>query len=105
MMKTLLKIVFIGVMTVLLGMAAATAKEKDPSVTTSSKSKSLYTIKANKKFVGAQVEIIQADGNVISKQILAKRKMIIDFDDVRLGAYKIRISKGNQTREYVYEKK
>ncbi|MBT1705563.1 hypothetical protein KK060_19895 [Fulvivirgaceae bacterium PWU20] len=102
-MKTLLKIVVLCVLTVLLTLAAK-AKGKDPESGDKSKN-SLYVLKTDKRFIGAQVEIIQPNGDVISKQILQKRKMIIAFDEARLGAYIIRVSKDGKTREYKYEKK
>jgi hypothetical protein len=77
-------------------------KDKEPIPV---KTKNLFVFKTDKKFVGAQIEVVQANGNIIAKQVLLKRKMIVDFDNVKLGAYTIRITKGNQIQEFQYEKK
>jgi hypothetical protein len=69
------------------------------------KMKNVFVYKANRKFVGATVEIISANGIVITSSHLQKRKLIIDFGDVRLGAYTIRVSKGKEVEEIVYIKK
>lgn len=103
-MKTLVKIFFLGVLTVLLSYAAM-AKDisgKDPI---NGKDKNLYVIKTDKKFVGAKVEIVQANGTVIAEQILQRRKMIVDFDDMKMGSYTIRIKKGDEVKEMTFTKK
>ena len=102
-MKTLVKIFFLGLLTVLLSYAAM-AKDisgRDPITGKDN----LVVIKTDKKFVGAKVEIVQANGIVIAEQILQKRKMIIDFDDMKMGAYTIRIKKGDEIKELTFTKK
>jgi hypothetical protein len=69
------------------------------------KHKDLFTVKTNRKFVGAKVEILASNGNVVTSQILQKRKVIIDFGDIKYGTYTIRISKGGQIKEFQYDKK
>lgn len=69
------------------------------------KNKNLFTLKAEKDFVGAQVEIYNSKGEMITSQSLQKRKMVIDFDDAHLGTYTIKIVKGETEREYQYTKK
>jgi len=49
------------------------------------------------------VEILYS-GDVVTTQTLFKRKMIIDFCEMKRGAYTIRISKGARTQEYQYHK-
>ena len=104
-MRTLIKIIFAGVLTVLLSMAA-TAKEPvkkwEPA---GSKNKNLIVYKADKKMIGGKVEILQANGVVLAEQILQKRKLLIDFNSMRLGEYTIRITKGDEVREFTFEKK
>jgi hypothetical protein len=103
-MKTLVKLIFLGALTVLLTIAAM-AKEPVRKGDPDSKDKSLFVLKADKKFVGARVEIIQPNGSIIAEQILQKRKMIIDFDDVKSGSYTIRLVKGEKIQEFTYDKK
>ncbi len=67
--------------------------------------KSLFTLKAEKQFVGAQVEIYNASGELITTQSLQKRKMVIDFGDAMLGLYTIKVVKGDSKQEFKYLKK
>ena len=69
------------------------------------KDKTLFVFKTDKKFVGAMVEVIYANGDVVTSQRLEKRKMVIDFADVKSGDYMIRITKGKRVEEFYYEKK
>ena len=77
----------------------------DPVAVKEVKEKNLVVFKAQKKLIGASVEVIHSSGDVVTAQILAKRKMIIDFSDVKEGLYTIRISKGNNIQEFGYAKK
>lgn len=70
-----------------------------------SKYKNLFVFKTEKKLVGAKVEVLSENGEVVTSQVLQKRKMIIDFCDVRYGTYTIRVTKGENVKEYQYTKK
>ena len=67
--------------------------------------KNLFMLKADKELVGANVEIYNASGELITMQSLQKRKMVIDFGDAGLGLYTIKIVKGEAKQEYKYLKK
>jgi hypothetical protein len=69
------------------------------------KYKNLFVFKTEKKLVGAKVEVLSENGQVVTSQVLQKRKMIIDFCDVRYGTYTIRVTKGENVKEYQYIKK
>jgi hypothetical protein len=69
------------------------------------KGKTLFVFKTDRKFIGATVEVIFANGEVITSQKLEKRKMMIDFADVKAGDYTIRVTKGKRVEEFYYEKK
>jgi hypothetical protein len=103
-MKMVVKIIFFCALTVLLTIAAM-AKDPVSKHDPNSKDKGLFVLKADKKFIGAMVQVVQPNGNVIAEQILQKRKMIIDFEDVKSGSYTIRLVKGDSKREYTYNKK
>ena len=105
-MKTLFKILFLGVITVLLTMAAM-AKEKDPLRLRplNDKDKNLFVFKADRDWVGAKVEILRENGSVIAEQVLTRRKLVIDFKDITSGSYTIRLVKGETVQELSYEKK
>ena len=69
------------------------------------KHKSLFVVKADREFVGANVQVFYSNGNLITAQKLQKKKMIIDFEDAKMGTYTIRVTKGGKTKEFEYIKK
>lgn len=103
-MKTLIKILFLCVLSVLLTMAANANDRKDDRKPANDKNKNLFVVKADKNLVGAKVEILKSNGSIVAGQILTKRRLVIDFNDVKLGAYTIRIVKGDQVQEFIYTK-
>ena len=72
--------------------AAARANVIDPPA-----HKNLFTLKTEKEFIGAQVEVYNFNGELITSQSLQKRKMVIDFADVLDGTYTIKVVKGEET--------
>jgi hypothetical protein len=105
-MKTLIKILFLCVLTALLTFAAMAGPTSDGGKfkLVSDKDKNLFVLKADKNLIGARVEIVQANGNVIAEQVLTRRKLVIDFHDIKKGAYTIRIAKGDRIQEFTYLK-
>jgi hypothetical protein len=103
-MKTLLKILFLGLLTVLLTIAAMAKGSTDPVKRVADKDKGFFVFKADKKLLGAKVEIRQANGSLIAEQLLTKRKLVIDFHGIKSGAYTIRIVKGDKIQELNYYK-
>lgn len=102
-MKTLFKSLFV---LALLTASAAQATPLDEAVdVVPSKYKNLFVFKAERKLVGATVEVYYSNGDLVTTHTLEKRKMIIDFCDVKFGEYVIRIKKGNAVEEYHYVKK
>jgi hypothetical protein len=104
-MRPLTKILLITLISLLLVSYRGFAGSTDTVKSEGPKLKNYFVFKTNKKFLGATVEIISERGNVITSSHLLKRKLIIDFGDVKLGAYTIRLSKGNARQEFVYIKK
>ncbi|MFZ6009527.1 MAG: hypothetical protein ACOYXT_04205 [Bacteroidota bacterium] len=88
---------------VLTTVISVTAKDGVEPVPT--RYKNLFVFKTERKFVGAKVEVLYSNGDVITVQTLQKRKMIIDFCDVKHGAYTVRVTKGNNVKEFKYVKK
>ena len=68
------------------------------------KHKSLFVFKAQKKLIGGQVEIFSSNGDLLTTQMLYKKKMVIDFNDVRFGVYTIRVTKGGEIKEFHFVK-
>jgi len=70
-----------------------------------SKHHNLFVFKASKKLLGARIEVLSADGNQVASQRLMKRKMIIDFCDVKSGIYTIVVSKNDLVQKYEFIRK
>ena len=102
-MKTVVKIALFGALTLLLSYAAM-AKEPAKKWEPAGKNRNLIIFKADKKLVGGKVEIL-SDGKLIGEQVLQKRKLLIDFESMKLGSYVVRISKDGHVTEFVYDKK
>lgn len=104
-MKKVSKIFLIcAAVLVLIQPMAATAKGNG-LFGTPEKYKNVFVFKGDKKFEGAKVEVLYANGEVVTTQTMQKRKLIIDFCDVKEGVYTIRVSKGNRMQEFHYNKK
>lgn len=104
-MKAVWKVSLILIVAVLTEVAVI-AKDKPREVEPGAvKNKNLFVFKADKKLIGAKIEIVQPDGNIISEQLLMKRKMIIDFDNMKEEAYTIRLKKGDVVKEFQFKKK
>ena len=85
--------------------AFASGNHADETITVgSTKHRTFFVFKAQKKFVGAIVEIYASNGNLLTVQSLERRKMIIDFGGATTDTYTIRITKGGARREYQYIK-
>jgi hypothetical protein len=101
-MRPLTKLLLISLLLVSSGSFAGsidTVSAKGPRM------KDVFIYKTNRKFVGATIEIISANGRVITSSQLQKRKLIIDFESVLFGSYTIRVSKGKEKEEFVFIKK
>lgn len=69
------------------------------------KSANVFAYKGSRKMIGATVEVFTSEGVLVTKQVLRKRRMHIDFGQVKSGEYTIRISKGEKRKEYQFIKK
>jgi hypothetical protein len=100
-MKTVIKILVLGAVTLLLAFAATA---KDNTRVKHDKDRNVFVLKTDKDLVGGKVEILQQNGMVIAEQTLRKRKLVIDFNESKSGYYMIRIVKGKNIKEYYYQK-
>lgn len=103
-MKTLFKSLFVPILLITASAVQAAPREEVVDVVPS-KYKNLFVFKAERKFVGGTVEVYYSNGDLVTTHTIEKRKMIIDFCDVKFGEYTIRIKKGNEVEEYRYVKK
>lgn len=102
MMKTTKIFCIVLALVVMIQPLAASAKSRDLAPAPS-KYKNLFVFKTDRKFLGATVEVLSAAGTVVTTQTLQKRKMIIDFCDVKKGLYTIRVKKGDRVQEFQFE--
>jgi len=65
----------------------------------------LFVFKVDREFKGATIEVYYSNGDLVYTKSLAKRKMIINFCDLKAGTYKIKITKDHHTEEFQYIKK
>lgn len=104
-MKTSVKVfilVFIILMGALSAISSFAATPGDAIDVVNSKHENLFVFRADRGFIGASVTIYAANGEVVTKSTLTKRKMIIDFCDVKHGAYKIVVAKGKYEEEFKF---
>ncbi len=99
-MKSTIRITLVALLLTSAIISNAEAIDPGPS-----KYKDLFTLKADKDLIGAQVEIYNSSGELITTNSLQKRKMIIDFGEAVFGTYTIRIVKGDEEKEFKYVKK
>lgn len=65
----------------------------------------LFVFKVGRAFKGASVDIFYSNGELVATKQLAKRKMVINFCDVKSGTYTIRVTKDNRVQEFQYLRK
>ncbi len=70
----------------------------------STKAKNIFVFTINKKWQGAQMEVMAMNGECISCQKVTRRKMIINFRNVKPGTYTVRINKDDQAEEFKFIK-
>lgn len=77
---------------------------KAMSVLVLSTSHEVFYFKVSKEMLQGTVEVYNEQQQLVGRQLLDKRKMIIDFFDAAPGSYKIKVTNQTQSFEYTYEK-
>jgi hypothetical protein len=54
---------------------------------------------------GTQIEVFTSNGKLLTTQMTYKKEMAIDFCEARLGIYTVRVTKGDNAKEFHYVKK
>lgn len=102
-MKSFVKIFLLIVMLAVLASAAFATpvvpakKTKDTVTVASTPYRDLLVLKAGKVFIGATVQVYDANGAVVATSEIHKKKMIIDFYDIPYGTYTIQVTKNKKT--------
>lgn len=85
--------------TALLLSITSYAKVSDPSVELiDTDYKNLLKFKVKKDLVGATIKLVYSNGDVVTKEELVKKRMVIDFCDSRDGEYVVVIEKGDYSK-------
>jgi hypothetical protein len=96
-------IISTSILVIVGSLLMATPKQAKPEITTLTNENSLQ-IKVNRTFKGAAIEVFSSSGYLITSKKLSRRKMIIDFKNVRSGSYLIRVRKGKTQEEFKFNK-
>ncbi len=81
------------------------ALDEDVTAIIPGKSNHIVVFKTDRKFIGATVEVLDANGNPVVAQKLERRRMMVDFGLVRSGEYTILVKIEDDVLEYRYVKK
>lgn len=65
----------------------------------------MFVFAVAQDLIGAQVEVYAANGDLVMQETLCRKKMIIDFSDVKTGTYNIIVKKGALSETFKYEKR
>jgi hypothetical protein len=88
------KITFLLSMIIVTTMAFSNGIKKTHPVHVLSARMNIVHLKLTRELIGATLEIYNESGELILRQVINERKVIIDFDGQQEGIYKIKIKKG-----------
>ncbi|MCW5912077.1 MAG: hypothetical protein KIT62_13465 [Cyclobacteriaceae bacterium] len=74
----------------------------DPVDVIRTRNENQFIFKVDREMLGAHVVVLSEEGTPITSQRLMKRKMIIDFSDVRAGYYTIVVKKDGKVEKFEY---
>ena len=100
----------VKLLTLIFLLSSATAfatpvDQKSSSKTISSKHQNLFVFKVERKFKKALIEVYYGNGDLVAITAMARRKMIINFCDMKSGSYTIKVKKNNRIEEFQFVKK
>ena len=81
----------------------AVANSSDLSEISTTINDNIFILKSAKKYKGA--EVVSANGRLVTSQRFLKRKLIIDFKNMKSGVYNIIVKKGAVVEEFKFTKK
>lgn len=89
--------------TVLSFNALATGSEPDLKIL-STEGTDFLKFKVDKELVGATINLLYSNGDVVAKEVLLKKRMVIDFCKVKTGDYTVFIEKDGVKRKIEIQK-
>jgi hypothetical protein len=102
-MKNLRRILLLIIMTIVLQNLSAETLDARSAPFFTTYTDHNFTFKTEKNFLGAMVEVVNSNGDVIASSKLNKRKMVIDFKNLPGGSYTIRVTKNEEVKEFQYQ--
>lgn len=104
-MKTAAKLLALAFVMMSVVTYASAVEQKASIKVISTKYDNLFVFSVGREFKGATIEVYYSNGDLVASQPLAKRKMIINFCDVKSGTYTIRVKKDGKVQEYTFLRK
>ncbi len=103
-MQTIIRILTLTMFFASANLMAA-ALPGDDVIVLESKKKNLFIFKIDKELLGSEVVVTYSTGEEVASMTMKKKKVIIDFCDVKFGVYTIKVMKdGNAVEEFTFNK-
>ncbi|QSE97835.1 hypothetical protein [Fulvivirga lutea] len=61
--------------------------------------KNILKFKVDKELIGATIILSYSNGDIVTKEVLERKRLVIDFCDVKSGEYTVEIKKGNYKKD------
>lgn len=103
-MKTL-NIFFIAILVTLSSNLFAMTSSLDSIGMTDSNQSDLIMVRLEKSQKGSEVVVLHSNGDLVMSKVVKRRKMIIDFSEVKFGTYSIVLMKDGAELESITFKK
>jgi hypothetical protein len=100
-MKNAIKVLVALLITSLSVLAAS----NDDQIDKIDSNSQVFVFKVDREFKGGRIEVLSAEGKRVTAQRLMRRKIVIDFCDVKTGVYTIVVTKDDQVKEFEFVKK
>lgn len=66
--------------------------------------KSSLLFKLDKELVGATIDIVYSNGDLVTQEVLKRKKLLLDMSKVKEGQYTLIINKGDQKENFMVTK-
>lgn len=70
-----------------------------------SRKKDVFAFTTDRSMRGAELKVFFSNGDVLVSERMRRRRMVIDFAEVRRGTYTIVVMKDGATKTFQYEKR
>lgn len=70
-----------------------------------SRKKETFAFNTGRDMKGAELKVLYSNGDVLVSERMRRRRMVIDFAEVKKGTYTILLMKNGMTKTFQYEKR